>query len=419
MLNTVFSVYSLLLAIGILLFGSGLMGTLLGVRAGLEGFSTIVIGLVMSAFSLGYIVGAHYCPRLIRDIGHIRTFAVLAAVAAAAMILHGLFVNPVVWWVLRIITGICIVGLYMVVESWLNSLIHKHEKRGRIFSVYMMVTLIALALGQYLLLLYGPMELASFAIAALLFSLALVPIAVTRLAQPAEVVVPELRLKKLFTISPLGSMGSFIMGVSTGSFWGLGALYAHNLGLDDAGIALFISLVVFGGVLLQLPIGHWSDHRDRRKVLMFVALLGALTALLIYFLAHRSETGLLAAATLYGGFTFSLYSLSVAHTNDHIDAEEVMEATRSLLLLNGVGAALGAIIGGFVMELAGSDTLMLYLAAALGTLALFALYRIGFGKPMDVEEQEAFVAVTRTGPEAVQMDPRASDEEAEPEQGTN
>ncbi|MBD3670802.1 MAG: MFS transporter [Gammaproteobacteria bacterium] len=395
------------------------MGTLLGVRAGLEGFSATVIGLVMSAFSLGYIVGAYYCPRLIRDIGHIRSFAVLAAVASAAMILHGLLVHPVIWWILRIITGICIVGLYMVVESWLNSLIHSHANRGRIFSLYMMVTLGALGLGQFLLMLYGPMEMASFAIAALLFSLALVPIAVTRLPQPAEITVPELQLKKMFSISPLGSMGSFVMGIASGSFWGLGALYAHNLGFDEAGIALFVSLVVFGGMILQLPIGHWSDHRDRRKMLMLVSLLGAITALAIYLLAPHSHVALLVAATLFGGFTFSLYSLSVAHTNDHIGHEDVMEATRSMLLLNGVGAALGAIVGGLVMQWAGNEALMLYLAASLASLTLFALYRMRVGRPMDVDQQEAFVVVTRTGPDAVQMDPRASDEEELTDPGIN
>ena len=407
MLSTVFSVYSLLLSIGILLIGSGLMGTLLGVRASIEGFSDAIIGIIMSAFFMGYIVGAYLCPRLIRDVGHIRAFSALAATAAAAMILHGLVVNAFIWWLLRIVTGVCIVGLYMVVESWLNSLIKTHEKRGRIFSIYIMTTLIALGIGQYLLLIYGPTQMASFALGALFFSLAVVPIAITRLPQPAQVAIPQLMLRKLIRISPLGTFGSFCSGLVSGAFWGLGALYAHDLGLDNAGIAMFVSAVIFGGVLLQFPIGHQSDHHDRRTVLIIVAFAGAALAGFTYSIAGNSEPVFFITAILYGGFSFSIYALCVAHTNDHIHSDEVMEATRTLLLLNGIGAAIGPIAAGAVMQFAGSQTLTLYFACILLTLALFGVYRLHVSTPVPLDQQESFVPMTRTSPEVVELDPRA------------
>ncbi len=408
MLSTVLSVYSLLLAIGILLLGSGLLGTLVSLRAAIAGYSNTVIGIIMSAFFIGYIIGAYLCPRLIRDVGHIRAFSALAAVAAAAMIIHGLIINPYVWWLLRIITGICIIGLYMVVESWLNSLIKTHQQRGRIFSIYIMTTLVALGLGQFLLLIYGPTEMASFALGALFFSMALVPIAITRLSQPPKVAVPHLRLRKMARISPLGTFGAFCSGLTSGALWGLGPLYAQGLGYGNTGIALFISAIILGGVLLQFPIGHQSDLHDRRKVLTLVAIAGACTALVMYFVATYSNTLFYALVILYGGFSFTIYALCVSHTNDHIQPEEVMEATRTLLLLNGIGAAIGPIMGGILMQLAGNQVLMLYFASVLGTLSLFAVYRLRVGIPIPMEQQDTFIPMTRTGTEVVELDPRSN-----------
>jgi MFS family permease len=410
MLSTVISIYSLLLAIGILLVGSGLLSTLLGLRASIEGYSATVIGV-------GYIIGAYLCPRLIRTIGHIRTFAVLAAIVSAVMILHGLIVDPFVWWVLRIISGICIVGLYMVVESWLNSLIKTHEKRGRIFSVYMMITLIALGAGQFLLLIYGPTELASFALGAVFFALALVPIAATRLSQPQQITKRRLILREVFKVSSLGTVGAFCSGLVTGAFWGLGALYAQKFGFANMGIALFVSMVIFGGVLLQLPIGHWSDRRDRRTVLMLVAFIAAGIAGLIYLLGVYPQWLLLSLTMIYGGFSFSIYALCVSHTNDQVEEDHVMEATRTLLLLNGAGAAVGPVLAGIMMQWLGSEALMLFFFITLAGLGLFALYRLKVAEPVPLELQEEFVMMTRTSPEVVELDPR-SEMEQEAEKGS-
>lgn len=406
MIATVVSLYSLLLGTAIMLLGSGLLGTLLGVRAGMEGFSGSVTGVIMSGYFVGYVVGSYYCPPLIRRVGHIRAFSALAAIASAAVILQGLVVNPWVWWPLRVVTGVCMVGIYLVIESWLNEQA-EHRRRGRVFAAYMTVNLLAMGIGQFLLLLYGAGDLASFALVALLTSLALVPIAFTRIPEPRPVEAPRLHLRRLMGISPLGTAGALFTGLGNGAFWGLGPLFGHDIGLRDVGIASFMSAVILGGALLQGWIGHQSDQRDRRRVLMVVCFAAAAAAGVVVLTAGWALPPLVGAAVLFGAFSFSVYSLAVAHTNDHIEPGEVLEATTGLLLLNGIGAALGPIIAGALTELAGPRSLFVYLGLVYGLLGVYAGYRMRVALPIPVEEQAEFVPMARTSPQAVELDPRA------------
>jgi MFS family permease len=177
--------------------------------------------------------------------------------------------------------------------------------------------------------------------------------------------------------------------------------------MDNSGIAMFISAVIFGGILLQFPIGHQSDLYDRRKVLTVVAYAGAGSALATYFIGGHAPVLFFILAILYGGFSFTIYALCVSHTHDQIHSSEVMEATRTLLLLNGIGAATGPIVAGLLMQLTGTDALMIYFALVLGILALFASYRLKVGTPIPLQEQEHFVPMTRTGTEVVELDPRS------------
>jgi MFS family permease len=415
MLSTISSIYSLLLSIAILLLGSGLLGTTLSIRAGMEAFPQGIIGIIMAAFFLGYVIGSYLCPRLISRVGHIRAFAVLAAFGSVSVIIHGLVIDPLVWWLLRIVTGICMVGLYLVVESWLNSLLVPRN-RGRIFAVYVTVTLLALGSSQFLFLIYGANELATFALCAIFFSLALVPIAVTRLAPPAHVAVPKLILRRLLKVSPLGVAGAFTTGLGSGALWGLGPLYAAaSFDQADSGVALFMGAVVFGGALLQWPIGHQSDARDRRRVLMVVCFLSAASAFGVYLFGFVTPGAMLASAVLYGGFSFAVYSLAVAHTNDHIEPGEVLEATRGLLLLNGLGAATGPILAGYLMQLFGASVLLLYFVVLFGALGWLTIHYIRTTEPQATAAQSRFIAMARTGPAAVEMDPRSPLDELQAE----
>ena len=398
------SVYSLLLGMGILLMGSGLIGTLLGLRAQSEGFSELAIGLVMSAFFIGYIVGSWLIPTVIARVGHIRTFAVLAAVSAVAALAHALWVDPVVWWFLRLINGISLLGSYMVIESWLNEQVV--EKRGQVFAVYMMTALLALGAGQFLLLLYGPEAIQSFMLVAMLFALGLIPIALTPVTQPVPIQTTRLPLRDLYRRAPVGTVGSAVSGLVTGAFWGLAAVFAREIGLSDAGIAAFLSAAIFGGAMLQYPIGHASDGRDRRKALMVVSGLAALGSVGIYLAIGQTPAVIIALGLLWGGFAFSLYALSVAQTYDRLESSEALEATRGLLLMNGIGSAVGPMLAGLILFLADASVLPLAFAGLLLCYIFYVSLQLRRESPVPPLEMADFVPVMRTSPVSADIDPR-------------
>lgn len=396
------SIVSLLAGIGILLVGSGLLGTVLALRAGLEGFGEAVIGLVMSAYFVGFFAGTFVCPALIRRVGHIRAFAMFAAVASSAVILHALVVNPVVWLLLRVLTGACLVGLYTVIESWLNAQT-PNERRGQVFALYMAVTLLALAAGQGLVAVNDPAAFTAFGIAAILLSLGLVPIAFTSLAQPQPVTTPTLGLRFLYRNSPAAVAGALASGLVVGAFWGLAPVFAQQVGLGTAGVAAFMSATILGGAALQWPIGHLSDRGDRRRVLAWVGLAAAVCALATTAIVDAGTGWLLAATFLFGGLAFSVYPVSVAHLNDHLQPDQVLEGASGLLLVHGVGAAVGPAAGGLLIGVYGPLSLLFLYAAVLGLLAAFELLRIGRAPPVAEAEQVPFTPMVRTSPEALVM----------------
>lgn len=404
MIQAVRSVSSLLLGMAILLAGSGLIGTLLGLRASAEGFGGFTLGLVMSGFFAGYILGAFVTPPLIRRVGHIRTFTAMAALAAVVCMLYGLWVDPLVWWVLRVLNGIAMVSIYMVIESWLNE--QMHEQRSKIFAAYMMVSFMALGAGQFLVGLYGAGQLASFVLVGVCFSLGLIPIALTPVTQPTPIDTHRLPLAHLYRVSPVGFFAGTISGLLSGAFWGLAAAFATQQGLDDADVATLTAAAIFGGALMQWPIGKLSEGRDRRRVLAVVATLAILSAVAMFLVGPHSAPGLIAATACYGSFAFSLYGLAVAQTHDRFHPSEALEATKALLLLSGIGAAVGPIMAGGIMSLAGPRSLPLILAVQLLVLLLLTAWRIRRDAPVAPADRTGFMPLHRTSPAATDMDPR-------------
>jgi len=396
----------LLSGLALLLVGVGLLGTLLGVRATLEGFSNIQTGIIMTGYYGGYIIGTHFGPVLIRNVGHIRVFSTFAALGAASTLAFGLVTDPWTWLGLRILNGVSVVCLYMVVESWLNEQT-PNELRGRVFSIYMITTLAALAAGQYLLLAYDPAQLASFVLAAILIILGLVPIAVLRVTEPRIEAVEYMALGRLFELSPLSAVGALAAGLVNGIFWGMTAVFAARLQLDDTAIALLMSMTILGGVVLQFPIGHLSDRHDRRNVLILVSLAAAAAAASVGWLVQARLPGLSLLAFLYGGLMFPLYAICVAHANDYVQTGQVLGTTRGLLLLYGIGAFLGPLGGGLVMAWLGPVGLPWLSAVILAAMSLYGLYRKARRAPPPLEEQAEFVAVTRTSPMVLEMHPQA------------
>lgn len=401
------AVYSLLFASALLLVGVGLFFSALGLRAGLSAFSTITTGMVMSAYFAGFVLGTYVCPLLVRRVGHIRSFSLLASVASTTAIVHAMWTDPWLWAALRLVTGICLVGLYMVLESWLN-VIAPNAARGRIFAAYMAVTLISMGLGQFLVAVGNVMDFVQLGLVSIMLSLALVPVAFTRTPEPRPVTAPKVSLKRLYAISPLGVAAALASGLLNGALYGMGAVFGQRIGLSEGGVALFMGAVIFGGALLQWPVGHFSDLHDRRRVLTFVCVGAAALAVIAYSLLSFSTTALFACAFLYGGLVFTVYGLSVALVNDRLAQEEVLEAASTLLLMHGFGAMLGPTAAGVLMNAFGPGSLLIYFTLVLLATTLFGLRQLRV-EALAPGQQQGYVSIATSTPVVLEMDPRTSD----------
>lgn len=403
------TIFMLLSGLGTLLVGTGLLGTLLGLRARHEGFSNTQIGSIMTVYYLGYVVGTFLIPVLIRRVGHIRTFSALAAIASATVICQGLFPYYPSWLALRLITGVAVVGIYMVAESWLNEQSPK-VVRGRIFAIYMMVSLGGLALGQYLIFLSDIQTLSLFAIAAMFITLGLVPIAGTRIhaPQPPQLTPPSMNLNNLFQLSRLSTVGAFMAGIANSTFWGLGAVFAHRAGFSEQSSAIYVSVTIIGGAILQWPIGRWSDRQGRRGMITTVSLFASLFALLLLVSMNLSAPIFFLNTFFYGGMLFSIYSLSVTYMNDRLSSsEQILEATRGLLFVYGAGAIIGPILSGFLMDRFGPGAVPWFSALILGLLSLYGTTRVLFQKPIPTDHLGTFVPMVRTTPIVIEMMPQS------------
>lgn len=391
--------------LGLLMLGNALLGTLLGIRAVALGFSIEIIGVVMAAYYAGFITGALVCVHLIERVGHIRTFAALCAIASAATLFHILLDVPLAWGILRAINGFCFAGLYMITESWLNDR-SENTNRGRILSIYMIVILVSSGAGQLFLLAPNPGGFELFAIAAIMIALGLVPVALTTSQAPAPKRADPMAVALLFKTSPLGITGSFASGLALGSFWSMAPVFARMLEFSKASTAIFMLLTIFGGLALMWPIGWLSDRMDRRHAITLLCAAGASTSLALVLISAEFSPALMGLVTLFGGFTFPLYSISVAHANDFLEPEERISASSGLLLVYGAGAIIGPIMAGLIMGWMGASGLYAMNAGVMGLIVLHAVYRVQMRATIPVEEQEAVVFIPRTTHVAYEIDPR-------------
>jgi MFS family permease len=421
------SVGALLLGAAILLLGNGLLGILLPVRASFEQFSTTAIGLIASGYSAGFVVGCLAMPHVVQRVGHIRTFAVMAAIAAAVVLTMVLKVQPLVWILLRMITGVAFAGLYMVIESWLNERA-SNTNRGQLFATYMVIQLAAVTIGQMLLPLGEPGDFRLFVLTAIAITLALVPVGLTTSIAPQPLGKVHLRLGRLYRMSPVGVLGCFFVGLANGAFGGLGAIFAQDVGLSTTGVALFMSAALVGGALFQIPFGRLSDRIDRRRVLILACALAVLAGAVLAVAGDAGSDGglvppaleraalspfaLIGAVIVFGGCIYSMYALCVAHTNDYVDRADFLEASSGLLLTWGVGATLGPLLAAIAMEQIGLGGLFLQTALVHLLFMAFAWYRTWQRAPLPPEVRPDFVHAdaSRTSPVAAVLDPRAPDQ---------
>jgi MFS family permease len=402
---------SLLSGVSMLVVGTGLLFSAIGAQAGSANFSSLVTGLVMAAYFAGFVYGTYGCPAIIRRVGHIRAFAAMASIASALPLLHALWINPWFWAGLRFTSGVCIVGLYMVVESWLNVVAESHQ-RGKVFAAYMAVSSGSLALGQWLILVGDRFGFVPFALVSILFSFALLPLTLTPVEEPQPSDAPTLGLLKLFAISPIGVITAIGSGLLNGALLSLGHVFGQGVGFSESGIATFMAATILGGAVFQWPVGHLSDRRDRRWVLFWVCVTCAIVAAAGFYLAREYEGALIVLGVVYGGLAFTIYGLSVAHVNDLIDPSQVLEVTGGLLLLYGIGATIGPILGGAMMDWLGPESLMLYFCVVLVGLALAIWRFVGRAvKGLGALPQKSDYVMMGSGSQAVlQMDPRRSRE---------
>ncbi len=341
-------ILSLLRGTAFLLAASGLHGLLLPLRGQEEGFSTASLGLLGTAWAGGFVAGCFFAPRLVRKVGHVRAFGAFAASGAIIALLTGLIINAPVWIVLRACTGFTMAGAFMVIESWLNERA-TNENRGTVFGLYMMVTYASIMAGQMIVAAGDVKQASLFMVAGIFFCCSLIPTAVSSAATPKPLQDVSLDLKGLYANSPVSFVGCLLIGVANGAWGTLGAVYGARIGISTAEIALMMSLVVVSGAAMQMPVGRLSDKTDRRYVLAGAALGSALFALLIFVAAPRTAAFVIAMTAAYGALAYTLYSLAVAHANDHAAPEDFVKVSGGLLLLYGFGTMIGPVLGAVLM----------------------------------------------------------------------
>lgn len=410
MVSSWVSFTALYAAVFLLLMGVGLLSTLLSLRLTLEGFSAPVTGAIMAAYYAGLVLGSFVSQRLIQRVGHIRAFAAFAAVSTAAVMLHGLQVSAPLWGLLRLVTGVTNMGLYMVIESWLNECTAP-QARGRVFSIYMLLTYLGLGLGQLLLNLGDAGSHALFSVSAILMALCLVPVMVTRTVHPELPRATPFRLTDLLRRAPLGMLGCFTAGLINSAFYALSPVFGSHMGLDVSRISWLMATTILGGLVCQWPVGLLSDRWDR--TMMLAALPGLLAVVSLVILVWEGMTWgvLLAAMGLFGGLVFTIYPVAVARTHDVFSARNVVAVSSALLLCYGIGATVGPVAASGIMAVSGSSRgLFAYCALVSGCYAVFVLV---FRKretiaAVPVADQVDFVPLPDTSPVASHMDPRGA-----------
>lgn len=389
MVRQILPVSALLLGSALLLFAGGIHGLVLPLRGALEGFSASSLGLLGTGWAIGYVLGCFLAPRLVGAVGHIRTFGVMCAFAAVAMLLQALIVDPWAWIPIRAVSGFCFAGAAMIVESWLSERATP-STRGKIFGIYTMVNLFAATGGQMAVSLAEPSAFTLFAIGAIVYCLALVPTALSTTASPAPLTSVRLDLRALWRNSPVAVMGVFLVGVSNAAFGTLAAVYADRVGLALTSIALFASIPILAGALAQLPIGFASDRMDRRRVLVLAAViaLGADVAFIV--LAPEGQMMNLILVSIFGAAIFAMYPVIVAHANDHAPPGTFIQVSGGLLMVFGLGSIIGPLVAGVAMAQIGSQGLFLTTLAAHVVLIVFTIWRIFTRRAVNEAEKTVF-----------------------------
>ena len=402
MIASAISVRTILAAIFILMAGSGFLSTLIAIRLEQGGASSLLIGLVATAYFAGLTVGSVRVAALISRIGHIRAFAAFVTVFSASSLAYAILDLPALWIGLRLIDGFAMAGVFVCLESWLNQQAQPHNRSG-ILAAYMIALYLGQAVGQFLLNTTEISPDLPFMLSAILLSIALLPVLLTKMEQPRIERVESFSIKRLFSASPLGMVGTLVTGAILGAFYALGAVYVQRTGLGLSQVALFTSMVIAGGVALQYPLGQLSDRFDRRRVIIAcMAAVAAICAVLAF--APLPALGIIVTGAFFGGFAFALYPLCVAHSNDHLGEDERVGASGGLVLTYSAGAMTGPIVGSTGMSIMGPSGLFVVIGVLALIGALYGFWRMARSAPVPSAEQQAFQSLPRTTPMAAVLE---------------
>ena len=400
--RAVASAWALFLALGLLMVGSGLLGTLLGVRAELEDFGIGATGVVMAFYYAGFLVGSQITPLVIRRVGHIRVYAALASLASTAALVHVVVVTPAMWGAMRLLAGFCMAGLYVTAESWLNATA-TNATRGRLLSIYMIVLMTGIGVGQLLLGVADPQGFELFVVASVLVSIAVVPISLSTTAPPKFRVPERLPFRVLWEAAPLGIVGGMGAGMATGALMGMGAFYAASVGMSPERVALFMGAAIAGAIAWQWPIGALSDKVPRRRAIAAVTF-GAAAASVVPTQLGATGDAVLAMMFVIGGLTFPLYSLNLSHINDVLPEGQTVNASSLFVFVTGVGAIAGPVTAAAVMASPVGDVGFFWVLAAIHVvIGVFALYRIAVRRGLPTSLQKHWVPAAAERTSAVLM----------------
>ncbi|WP_372880087.1 MFS transporter [Psychromonas sp.] len=411
MINALIPISSLLISDAFLLIGHGLLLTLLPIAASAAGFSDTQVALTGSAYFLGFVSGCLATPLMLKRVGHIRSFAVLATSYSVVILIFPLLPQFYGWLLLRFLIGFAISGLYMIIESWLNGNANA-QNRGSILSIYTTLNLVMVMCGQQLFNLGSEQDAVLFSLAAILISIAIIPVSLTRSAAPAAVHQVKINFSKVWQHSHIALIGAVVGGLVTGAFWSLAPIYAKDNSFDSTQLGIFLSATVLGGACFQLPLGRISDKFDRRSVLMYMALVGSAVSLLFVCLPYYVTTFAGWPATIsaffWGGTCMTLYAICLAHANDNATSDEFVEISSAMLITLGLSSSIGAPLASVSMGLIGADGLYAFTGACLILFFIIVLFRRrSHVSPANLETKEEFRTVTdMAGPAAYEMDPR-------------
>ena len=412
-MNSVIKIYALFLGSALLMFGGGLQGLLLSVRGAEENFSLLSLGLIGTGWSVGFVAGSITVPLIVRKVGHIRAFSVMAAIGTITILLNLMLINDVSWIILRALSGFCFAGAAMIVESWLNE-VADNKSRGTVFSIYVTINMAASTLGQIAMSMTGTAGYIPFVLGAISFICAVLPTALTSSPQPRPLASAKLDVRLLYKTSPVAAIAAFSVGMANGSFGTLAPVYGYQQGLDASGIAFLFALAAILGAVAQIPFGRLSDRIDRRIVLIGLSGLAAVVGALTVIINPAGGWMMYVLFALYGFAANPIYAVAVAHANDFAKDGEFAKIAGGMLLILGVGLAIGPAVASLIMGMFAPVGLFIVTAAFHGALAVTAFLRMRVRNAPDAATRAPFQPMgndKQVTPESVALDPRADSDD--------